>query len=245
MPEGPAGWARVAAVTGLLLLGAAPAAQEPGGIALPNLRVLPPDDLYLVDERPDGPLRLKFTTVIWNDGEGPMEVRGDPDAPGAALQVTQYLYDEAGRAHPGPEVGTFDFQHRHGHLHLVDFARYELWSLDAEGRPEQQVAENDKIGFCLMDNRVVAPEAAPPDPVYGGCEAEVQGISTGYGDEYLAQLYEQDIDVTGLPEGRYRLVHEANPGGVLREASLDDNDAGVDLYLGEGTVREASDGAVP
>lgn len=41
--------------------------------------MLPPSDLYIVDDRDDGgTIRLKFTTVVWNAGDGPMEMRGCP-----------------------------------------------------------------------------------------------------------------------------------------------------------------------
>lgn len=236
---------RLLALGLLACLGSAVAAEDARGLLLPNLRVLPPTDVHLVDQRPEGPLRLKFTTVIWNAGEGPMEVRGDPDAAEGDLRVTQYLYDADGRARPERDVGTFDFEHRHGHLHLVNFARYELWSLGDDGQPLERVAANEKVGFCLMDNRVVDAGTAPPEPVYGGCEAAVQGISPGWGDEYLAQLFEQDLDVTDLAPGRYRLRHEANPDGVLHEADRDDNHAFVDVVLEEDTVRVTDTGAVP
>lgn len=204
---------------------------------MPDLEVLPPDDLYVVDERPEGgSLRLKFTTVVVNAGDGPMEVWGDPDPDdGSLLAVEQVLHDRDGRKRPAGAVGRFDFEHRHGHLHLSSFARYELWSLVGDAA-DARVAENDKVGFCLMDNVVIDDAVAPEAPVYAGCAAEVQGISPGYGDAYLAQLYEQDLVIDGLPDGRYRLVNVANPDGVLREARLDNNRAHVDVVLRDGTV---------
>lgn len=208
---------------------------------MPDLRVLPPSDLHVVDERDQGgPLRLKFTTVIWNGGEGPMEVWGDPSEDGESLAVEQVLFDEDGRKRPAGPVGSFDFEHRHGHLHLTSFARYELWTLDGDA-PGELVAENPKVGFCLMDNFVVDEETAADEPTYLGCEAEVQGISPGYGDEYVAQLYEQDLEIDGLPDGRYRLVNVANPDGELSEARLDNNAAHVDVVLRDGTVTSAGD----
>lgn len=211
------------------------------GARMPDLRVLPPSDLHVVDERSQGgSLRLKFTTVIWNDGEGPMEVWGDPSEDGESLAVEQVLLDEDGRKRPAGPVGSFDFEHRHGHLHLTSFARYELWTLDG-GTPGELVAENPKVGFCLMDNFVVDEATAADDPTYLGCEAEIQGISPGYGDEYVAQLYEQDLEIGGLPNGRYRLVNVANPDGELREARLDNNAAHIDVVLRDGTVTPVGD----
>lgn len=210
----------------------------------PDLRVLPPSDPYLVDDRGSGgSLRLKFTTVVWNAGDGPMEIRGSP-VEGEGLRVRQIVHSAAGGMREAGTVGRFDFDHRHGHVHLSSFARYELWSLDGD-RPVDRVAANRKVGFCLMDNLRVDHGPVVADGGYAGsydagCDAGVQGISPGWGDRYVAQLYEQDLVIDGLPDGRYRLVNIANPDGVLAEARLDNNDAAVDVLLAAGTVRIAT-----
>jgi len=218
---------------------AAEARLRPDDLA-PDLRVLPPSDLYIVDDRDDGgSLRLKFTTVVWNDGEGPMEIRGSP-IEGEALRVRQIVHRSGGGTREAGPVGRFDFEHRHGHVHLSSFARYELWSLDGD-RPVERVATNQKVGFCLMDNLVVDDVRASEEGSYDdGCDERVQGISPGWGDRYVAQLYEQDLVIDHVPDGRYRLVNVANPDGVLAEARLDNNVAAVDVVLEAGTVRYAS-----
>lgn len=209
-------------------------------LQLPDLRVRPPSGMHIVDERSEGgPVRLKFTTLIWNASAGPLEVRGDPDDAEGGLEVEQYAIDAQGTWHALGAVGRFDFEHRHGHLHLEGFADYELWSLPngPTGQPGERIAENVKIGFCLMDNVVVDETLAVGEAAYLGCEAEVQGISPGYGDLYVAKLYEQDIDITDVPDGRYRLVNIANPDGVLHEADPANNAAHADVEL-----RTAADG---
>lgn len=206
------------------------------GDLAPDLQTLVPTDLYVVDDRDaEGTVRLKFTTVIWNAGAGPVEVRGDPD--GDAIRVEQVVHRADGSVRPVGPVGSFDYEHRHGHLHLSAFASYELWTLDASG-PRERVAENAKVGFCLMDNLLVDPAATATEPVYEGCDATVQGITPGWGDRYVAQLYEQDLVIEGLPDGRYRLIHIANPAGALAEADHDNNAAFVDLILRDGTTVE-------
>ncbi|MDZ7799770.1 MAG: lysyl oxidase family protein [Trueperaceae bacterium] len=207
-----------------------------GEALLPDLQVVRPHDLELIGSRAEGDLRLKFTTVIWNAGDGPMEVRGSRNEATGDLEVYQYLHASSGDVRRDRRVGRFDYEHRHGHLHLVSFAQYRLWSLDGDGAPQEVVAENAKVGFCLMDNLVIDEDRAPEGPVYGGCEAEVQGISVGYGDAYLADLFEQDLHVSDVPDGRYRLVNVANPDRALREARYDNNQAAVDLVLREGRV---------
>lgn len=213
------------------------AATRPGvtGALLPDLQIRPPADVSVVGSRAAGTLRLKFATTIWNAGDGPVEVRGSQNTE-AALQVEQYLHRTSGGPVPDRAVGEFDFDHRHGHLHLGGFARYELWSLDEVGDEVELVAENAKVGFCLMDNLPIDELSAPPEPVYADCDAEVQGISVGYGDIYVAALYEQDLDVSHVPDGRYRLLNLANPDASVRELDYENNSAFVDLVISGGSV---------
>jgi hypothetical protein len=65
----------------------------------------------------------------------------------------------------------------------------------------------------------------PGGPVYAGCREDIQGISVGWGDEYLALLFEQDLDLTDVPGGDYALVVTTNPGGRIEELSYDNNAA--------------------
>lgn len=200
---------------------------------LPNLRTFDPEDVHVVGSRAAGDLRLKFGTTIWNAGAGPLETRGAKNPETEALEVYQFFRTVGGGMTRGPRVGTFNYSHRHGHLHLAAFARYELWSLDEAGQPRERVALNDKVGFCLMDISSVdtsLPNAAQA-PLYAGCRADVQGISVGYGDEYVAQLHEQDLDISGLPDGTYTLVTTANPEAALTESDYTDNTASVRLRL--------------
>ena len=215
---------------------------RPGDLA-PDLRARVPSDLYVVDDREEGgSLRLKFTTVIWNAGEGPMEIRGSSDPDDGEVRVRQIVHRSAGGTREAGAVGTFDYDHRHGHIHLSSFARYELWTLDGDV-PVTLVAVNPKVGFCLMDNLRVDAARAAEDPVYDqGCEATRQGISPGWGDQYVAHLYEQDLVIDGLPDGRYRLVNVANPDGVLAEADRSNNAAHLDLELRDGAVTVVDDG---
>ena len=280
--------ALVAAVGAACAVGAA-AAQEPVAATelppnalLPDLRVLPPSDLHLVgDAGADGALRLKFATVIWNAGEGPIEVHGpapeqdgeeadaadgepagdpthDPDHDASrtdraqgrtadrpdvdVLIARQIVHDADGGRHDLGEVGVLNYEHRHGHLHLASFARYELWSLEAD-QPVALVAENDKIGFCLMDNLLVDEDLATrTDPWYFTCDQTVQGISPGWGDLYVAELFEQDLVLDGVPDGRYRLVNIADPDDALFGADPAVAWASVDVVL-EGTTVHGVEGS--
>lgn len=214
---------------------AAEAAQNES-LRLPDLEILEPFDIHTVGNQEGGDLRLKFGTMIWNAGAGPLVLR-IPKPSSSRSTSTSYPRGE-GQAQQGKRIGTFDCNHRHGHLHLQTFARYQLWSLGRKGKLEGLVATNDKVGFCLMDIKPVDLKRrnAASAPVYAGCRADVQGISVGYGDEYVAQLFEQDLDITNLPDGNYALVTVANPDREIDEARYRNNVSAVMIALKGGAL---------
>lgn len=238
-PAAPPPAAVEAELTRALALPPAGAAARPPGLRLPDLQIFEPYDIHTVGSPSGGDLRLKFGTTIWNAGAGPLETRGAENAATKQLEVYQYLYPRGeGAARQGRRIGTFNYNHRHGHLHLQTFARYQLWSLGPRGGLKEPVATNGKVGFCLMDIKPVdgvRPNAAAA-PVYAGCRADVQGISVGYGDEYVAQLLEQDLNITGLPDGNYALVTTANPDREIEEVRYGNNTAAVMIALEGGAL---------
>ncbi len=215
---------------------------------LPDLKPVRPQDVYTVGSRAGGDLRLKFDTTIWNAGLGPLETRGAKNPTTGRLEVYQYVYEQepqGRKAVQGSRVGTFDYNHRHGHLHFDDFAHYELWSLGARGERQTRVADNAKVGFCLMDIKDMGSGKThlqsgrmgkPGGPVYAGCRADIQGVSVGWGDEYLALLYEQDLDLTGVPDGDYALLVRTNPAQRLEELDYSNNTVVVGVRLEAGEV---------
>lgn len=217
---------------------------------LPDMRPVVPVDVYTVGSRAEGNLRLKFDTTIWNAGLGPLETRGARNPETDRLEVYQYVYQqtlEGRRAVQARPVGTFDYNQRHGHLHFDDFAHYSLWSLDAQGRRRERLATNAKVGFCLMDIKDMSSGlthlqsgrmGTPGGPVYAGCREDIQGVSVGWGDEYLALLYEQDLELTGIPDGEYDLMVMTNPARRLEELDYENNTAVVGVRLEAGEVVE-------
>jgi hypothetical protein len=61
-------------------------------------------------------------------------------------------------------------------------------------------------------------------------------MSQGWGDRYGWQLAGQEIDVTGLPEGLYRLTITIDPQHKLHETTTADNTSSVLVELAGGTV---------
>ena len=55
------------------------------------------------------------------------------------------------------------------------------------------------------------------------------GLSAGWGDRYGSKLPDQYIDITGLPDGRYRLRATADASNWFKESDEKNNKTWVDL----------------
>jgi hypothetical protein len=126
----------------------------------------------------------------------------------------------------------------HQHWHLLHFDRYEL----RRAGQTRVVVRDQKTGFCLGDRyRVVGYDvpAAKPDPSYiGGCGLREprrldveEGISPGYGDNYLPYLEGQSVPLNGLAAGHYVLVHRVNTDHSITESNYANDAASVLLDL--------------
>ena len=126
----------------------------------------------------------------------------------------------------------------HRHWHLLRFERYEL------RRPGRSVlfVDDRKTGFCLGDRYAVGGRRLPArasEPLYESrCGLEQtdllgirEGISVGYGDDYAANLEGQYLPLTGLPDGRYVLVHRVNVGRRIHELSYRNNASSMLIRL--------------
>lgn len=219
--------------TQLMMVSATPPSEP----LLPDLVAHPPSELGLVGSSADGTLRLKFTTRFSNQGEGPLEVRPESDDSPTLLQIV-YSADPDAPLGEREGVGHYTFEQRHGHLHIDSFAHYELWAVDEQGELEESLVSNPKVGFCLIDAEIADPEmTSKAMQVYWGCRSEVQGLSPGWGDVYTAQLAMQDLNISGLPDGRYALVNVINVQESLLESNYSNNRAWVYLSIVGGALR--------
>lgn len=71
--------------------GSASGAAQNESLLLPDLEILEPFDIHTVGSQEVGDLRLKFGTMIWNAGTGPLETRGAENPGTKQLEVYQYL----------------------------------------------------------------------------------------------------------------------------------------------------------
>lgn len=185
--------------------------------------------------------RLAFLSAVENDGTGPMLLVGRrPDASTPVMTVEQLVRRADGSTSTYPVEGEIRFvqSETHRHWHFLDFERYELLTLSGQG-----LSRDQKTGFCLGDRYDAAASielpGEPAQPVWtqecGRGQPERllvrEGISPGFGDDYVPRLEGQWIDITHVPAGRYVLRHRVNAARVLRESDYEDNSASVTFEL--------------
>jgi hypothetical protein len=185
--------------------------------------------------------RLGFASAVRNIGDGPLIVSGRRRWAAIPTMTADQLVERADTPTAVVEgVGRLRYveSRDHEHWHLLDFERYEL---RRAGGGTRRVTDR-KTGFCLGDRyrtRGRALPAQPSVPRYTGrCGLGetarlglVEGISAGYGDDYPANLEGQSLPLTGLPAGRYVLVHSVNAQRRLRETDYGNNTASLLLRL--------------
>jgi hypothetical protein len=192
---------------------------------------------------------LTFISAVDNVGAGPLVLESRrPNVEEPAMSSRQLVRRDDGTEAYYAVAGEVRYvdSETHRHWHVLRFERYELRALDG-----RLVAPDRKTGFCLGDrydsHRNASIPGEPEDPVWiGECgrgqpERLVlrQGLSPGFGDDYVPRLEGQHVDVTDVPEGRYRLVHRVNADLALRESDYTNNSASVVVVLERvgGTVR--------
>ncbi len=210
---------------------------------LPDL-AMPPMADFNVGTNADGEVGLRFSATIANIGPGRFWIRGSRDGPNAERwQLTQRVAEAAGGFTEQAVGGDAVFGgHGHEHWHLRSGASYLLTPVgggDARSRT--------KAGFCFFDQvRYRASIAGSPDQAVfpnatcgeqDSVEIEM-GMSSGWSDPYHWNLEDQEVDVTGLPVGRYRLEAIADPDGWYEELDKSNNGtwAIVELYDSDGLM---------
>lgn len=204
------------------ILGLAQASFAQNTELKPNLKAFPAYAIIILDSK------LRFSTLTWNNGQGPLElVAGETGQPGQNVYQRVYLSDGS---YYDRHAGTFEWHPQHAHFHFGDYALYTLQPVDAPGGSQRI---GSKTTFCVMDTYQIDDSlaASPDQAVYVTCDNDFQGMSVGYGDEYGWYLAGQEIDVSGLPNGDYRLTIVVDPKDRLVEMNETDNTACVLLNL--------------
>jgi hypothetical protein len=184
---------------------------------------------------------LAFRSEVTNVGRGPFWIQGLRAPKHTLMDATQLVRRSDGtvRRLRGGGFLRYDVYGQHHHWHLHPFERYELW------RPggAKFIARDHKQGFCLGDHFRTARAVAARFPPFqcGNYRPDLRsvemGTSIGFIDIYPAEFHGQWIDITGVPDGRYTLVHRANPEFRFRERDYDNNVASALIVLRGGGVR--------
>jgi Lysyl oxidase len=241
-----------AAGLGLLALAACGGGGSAGGPGelLPDLDQAPPAAISVVER--EGRERLVFLSAVENEGAGPLLVSGRrPNDDQSEMTAAQLIRREDGSAATRPLRATLRFvvSETHRHWHLLGFEQYELRTPSGK-----TVGRDRKTGFCLGDRYDAhATSRLPGEPPRAVWTQECgrgqierlrieEGLSPGFGDDYVPLLEGQYVDVTDLPAGSYVLVHRVNADRDIREASYANNAASALLELrrngaGTATVR--------
>ncbi len=205
---------------------------------LPDLVPQVPSGLTIT--RPDGRSLIGFRSATSNVGMGPLMIQGRR----AGVTNPRMKADQVIRLSTGAEqvirgAGVLHYvvAPDHQHWHLEPFMRYQL----VRSGNSKVVTRDQKSGFCLGDRYAVrSPQpSAPPRAAFrtncGRGNTKLtsisEGISVGYGDDYVANLEGQYLDLTGVPGGRYYLVHRVNMYRNLVEASYSNNVSWLLLQL--------------
>jgi hypothetical protein len=235
------------AVTVLLLAQAAPTAA--------GVTELPPDiqmerlsDFRI--HRSDGDRLLRFTTRIVNRGAGPLEVRGQRACPSLencpTMTSVQRILRSDGTYRRNPR-GAFRYAgDGHNHWHVQRIQAYELLPLGANGEPwpGARPLRGAKVGFCFFDIvRLYPSERSPTSRQFfeEGCgtrtstEAHV-GLSVGWMDEYPWNFAYQWIDISGIPDGSFRVCVTADPLERFVETRNNNNQVWTNIRIKDGRV---------
>jgi hypothetical protein len=222
-----------------------PAALAVAGPELQGERLLPdldqetPTELILTKGRHGW--RLGFRSAVRNIGDGPLIIDGHRvSRPQRAMDADQTIMRTEGPREVVEGVGQLHYVRSpdHQHWHLLGFDHYEL----RRPRGTRAIVRDRKTGFCLGDRyrTELALPGRSPDPRYSDrcgkgaprLRSIREGISIGWGDNYLAHLEGQELEITSLAPGRYVLVHRVNAARDLRESDYTDNVASMAIELG-------------
>lgn len=199
-----------------------------GSARYPDLAGSPPASIYL--KANSNKLEIRFSNTILNQGAGPLQVRAQIQ--GEKTAATQEVLDEAGNVLETKQVGVFEYHPTHHHTHVDEIALYEL----RRGSPMGEVVTRaKKVSYCLED--AIQVQSGNMPRLYPKCTPELQGISPGWADFYGSEVPDQELRVSGLPEGEYYLLVTIDPSAKFLDANRANNMAWTKIYLDPQTVR--------
>ncbi len=226
------------AVLALGLGGAAPAGGAQA--VLPDLGMAKLSTVTLDTTTLPGHRLLRYTAVMVDIGQGRLEVRGSRPATTSQMTVVQRIYNTDNSFTDVPTTIAQQYAgDGHQHWHSLNMEGGGLVRLDNGKR----VGVLAKHGFCFFDNVKFRPTlpGAPATPQYTPSNScafgdpsalnVMMGLAVGWGDMYSASTNFQWIDITGLPNGKYRLTATADPKHLVSESSYTNNSASATIRI--------------
>jgi hypothetical protein len=186
---------------------------------------------------------VRVDATIVNKGAGDFVISAKRDWPWSGeWTVYQRISEAAGgyteRATPGGLIFTGA---PHAHWHVKDMEAHRLERIDTG----EVLSEVIKQGFCPFDTNAYHPDlpGAPPAPVFleSDCQGAAwvtslhMGTSVGWGDLYPWHMVEQSIDLTGIPDGTYRIREIADPYDWFEESDETNNETWIDVEITDST----------
>lgn len=200
----------------------------------PDLLVKPPSDIQVDRREIRGRILLRSRNSIDSRGLGPAELRGRRDGLKTmdARQVIERADGSAVYFRTGARLYFQPIPDQGRYWKFANAARFELWALDAAGNRTRLVRVGPKQNYCLRDLELTRrSRRSPRREVYPACNqsrrtrAVTLGTSVGWSDVYPAKYYENWIDITGVPPGRYAYVHIADPRNGIHELDETNNES--------------------
>lgn len=196
---------------------------------LPDLQTVVPRHLSIVNSHQREILR--FSNGIMNTGDGDWRMRpefplGDTSQTQGAIQE---VLDAEGNIVLEETVSEFEYHETHHHWHINGVALFEI----RVGSPDGPIVGGNSIKttFCLIDWYKPGDNSPTTERTYFDCFGDHQGISPGWVDQYHQATDGQELDITGVPVGKYYLVSTANFDKVFLEADMENNTAWVGFNL--------------
>src|SRR5881398_3352526 len=159
--------------------------------------------------------KLRFSTTHINIGDGPLQIRGGGQIAPCNIDgihydqctySTQEVLDAKGNIVYSQPAGVAFFHPQHNHWHQSAVALFQVRRATLDGA---LVNNGVKITFCLVDTDQTDLVTKGSNRFYFDCNAALQGISVGWGDDYHQSTPLQELNITGAPEGVYYLTHLA------------------------------------
>jgi len=207
----------------------APPLSAPVDPVYPDLGMAPLSDM-LVGQDASGRTYLRFSATLVNIGNGPLLVAAHRSYPFRDdWNVVQQVEDRTGGySELATNIRLKYAGDGHDHWHVIGAEAHQLETLGGD-----IVAGLVKSGFCFFDNvdHATSLPGAPSEPAHGTHQCGGQfdrdltmGLSVGWGDEYQWYLLDQTIEITDVPDGRYRLRAIADPANLFKEGDESNND---------------------